>query len=195
MSKNYRNSFPKISMGMRYVIGFVIAQLAGGVLSAQSPAHTFLPVDEGSAVTFKIKNFGINSEGSFKGLQGTIVFDPQHVAADSFDVSVGAASINTDNDMRDEHLRKETYFDVVKWPRIRLVASRVESVDNNGHYRVTGKLTIKGTTREVSFPFLATAVGDDYIFKGSFMIKRRDFGVGGTSSLGNEVTVSLTVLA
>ncbi len=182
-------------MDMRYVIGFVIAQLSAVVSYAQSPPQSFVPVDEASAIAFKIKNFGINSEGSFKGLKGTIFFDPHNPAVDSLDVSIDAASINTDNNMRDDHLRKDTYFDVEKYPRIRFVASRFTAVDANGHFRVTGNLTIKGTTQEISFPFLATPAGDDYIFKGSFTIKRRDFGVGGTSSLGNEVTVSLTVLA
>lgn len=182
---------------MRYVIGFVIAQLAALSSYAQSSgaAHSFLPVDEGSAISFKIKNFGFNTDGSFKGLRGTIVFDPQNVAADSFDVSVDAASVNTDNNMRDDHLRKEAYFDVDKYPRIRFVSSSVVATDAGGHYRITGKLTIKGTTKEISFPFLATAAGDDFIFKGSFTINRRDFDVGGTSSLGNEVTLTLTVLA
>ena len=180
---------------MRNVIGIVITQLATLSLYAQSPGHSFLPVDEGSTISFKIKNFGINSEGSFKGLHGTIVFDPANVAADSFDVSIDAASVNTDNDMRDEHLRNETYFDVKKYPRIRFVSSVVTVVDRNGHYRLTGRLTIKGTTKEISFPFLAAPAGDDYIFKGGFTINRRDFDVGGASTLSNELMVSMTVLA
>jgi polyisoprenoid-binding protein YceI len=180
---------------MRYVIGLVVAQLAMTHAYAQSPGHSFLPVDEGSTVSFKIKNFGINSEGSFKGLRGTIVWDLQDVAADSFDVSIDAASINTDNNMRDEHLRKDAYFDVEKYPRIRLVSTAVTAVGGNGHYKLTGKLTIKSTTKEISFPFLAAPAGDDYIFKGSFTINRRDFDVGGASTLGNDVTVSLRVLA
>jgi polyisoprenoid-binding protein YceI len=175
-------------------MGFVITQLAITSLYAQSPGHSFLPVNEGSTISFKIKNFGINNEGSFKGLQGTILFDPQNAPADSFDVSVDAASVNTDNEMRDEHLRKEAYFDVEKYPRIRFVSSAV-TVDGNGHYKLMGKLTIKRTTKEISFPFLAMPAGDDYIFKGSFTINRRDFDVGGASTLGNEVTLSLTVLA
>jgi polyisoprenoid-binding protein YceI len=97
--------------------------------------------------------------------------------------------------MRDEHLRKEAYFDVEKYPRIRLVSSAIAVVDRNGHYRLTGKLTIKGTTKEISFPFLAASAGEDYIFKGEFSIKRRDFDVGGASTLSNDLTVSLTVLA
>jgi polyisoprenoid-binding protein YceI len=180
---------------MRYVIGFVITQLAITALYAQSPGHSFLSADEGSTISFKIRNFGINSEGSFKGLQGTILFDPQNAVADSFDVSIDAASINTDNNMRDEHLRKEAYFDVEKYPRIRFVSSAVTALDGNGHYKLTGRLTIKSTTKEISFPFLATPAGGDYIFKGGFAINRRDFDVGGASTLGNEVTLSLTVLA
>jgi polyisoprenoid-binding protein YceI len=58
-----------------------------------------------------------------------------------------------------------------------------------------GRLTIKSTTKEISFSFLATPAGGDYIFKGSFTINRRDFDVGGASTLGNDVTLSLTVLA
>jgi polyisoprenoid-binding protein YceI len=180
---------------MRNFMAIVLAQVAMASLHAQTGGHSFLPVDEGSTISFKIKNFGINSEGSFKGLQGTIVFDPQNVGADSFDVSIDAASVNTDNNMRDEHLRKEAYFDVEKYPRIRLVSSAVAVVDRNGHYRLTGKLTIKGTTKEISFPFLAAPAGEDYIFKGEFSIKRRDFDVGGASTLSNDLTVSLTVLA
>jgi polyisoprenoid-binding protein YceI len=176
-------------------MAIVVAQLAMTSLYAQTRGHSFLPVDEGSAISFKIKNFGFNNEGTFKGLQGTIVFDPQNAAADSFDVSIAAASVNTDNNMRDDHLRKDAYFDVEKYPRIRLVSSAVTVVDRNGHYRLTGKLTIKGTTKEISFPFLATPAGEDYIFKGEFSIKRRDFDVGGASTLSNDLTVTLTVLA
>jgi polyisoprenoid-binding protein YceI len=180
---------------MRIAIGFVVLQLAVLYSCAQSPGHSFLPADVGSTIAFKIKNFGINSEGSFKGLSGTIVWDPQNVGVDSFDVSIDAASVNTDNNMRDEHLRKDTYFDVEKYPRIRLVSTAVSLVERHGHYRFMGKLTIKSTTKEISFPFLATPAGDDYIFKGTFTINRRDFDVGGASTLGNDVTVTLTVLA
>src|SRR5579863_5672296 len=132
MSKNCRNWFPKISGAMRQVIGIVVAQLATTLGYAQSPGRSFLPADEGSTISFKIKNFGINSAGSFKGLQGTIIWDPQNAAVDSFDVSIDAASVNTDNGMRDDHLRKDTYFEVEKYPRIRLVSTGVTQVDGNG---------------------------------------------------------------
>jgi len=158
-------------------------------------AQEYKPTDEGSSITFEIKNFGFNTKGSFSGLEGKIIFDPAHLASADFDVSINAASINTDNNMRDNHLKKEAYFDVEKYPRIRFVSSSLTASGKNGHYTLTGKLTIKETTKEIAIPFVATSMGDDYIFKGDFQINRRDYGVGGSSTLSNNLTLSLTVLA
>lgn len=158
-------------------------------------AQQFKPVDQGSAVDFEIKNFGFNTKGSFSGLDGTITWDAKDPGKAAFDVSIGAATINTDNNMRDDHLRKDAYFDVAKYPRIRIVSTSVTGPDRSGHYTFHGKLTIKSTTKEVGFPFIATPTGDDYIFKGEFTINRKDFDVGGSSTISNNLKVSLTVLA
>ena len=158
-------------------------------------AQGYKPADQGSTVSFVIKNFGFNSSGSFSGLDGTIMWDGNSPAQSSFDVSVAAASVNTDNNLRDKHLREDSYFDVEKYPRIRIVSGGIVGPDKSGHYTFNGKLTIKGTTKDISFPFIVTPMGDDLIFKGEFTINRRDFGVGGSSSLSNSLTVSLTVLA
>jgi polyisoprenoid-binding protein YceI len=97
--------------------------------------------------------------------------------------------------MRDDHLKKESYFDVSHYPRIRFVSTGVSPADKSGHYIVTGKLTIKNTTKEISFPFLAIPAGDDYIFKGGFQLNRKDFDIGGSSTVSNNLTVSLAILA
>ena len=120
---------------------------------------------------------------------------PQHLDRCLFDVSIDASSINTDNSMRDDHLKKEAYFDVEKHPRIHFVSTGVTGPNRSGHYTMTGKLTIKDTTKDISFPFIVTALGDDLIFKGDFTINRRDFDIGGGSTISNQLTVSLTVLA
>jgi polyisoprenoid-binding protein YceI len=155
----------------------------------------YKPTDQGSAVNFEIKNFGFNSKGSFSGLDGKITWDPKDPSKAAFDVSISAASINTDNETRDSHLKKESYFDVTTYPRIRLVSASVSGPDGSGHYTFNGKLTMKSTTKDLSFRFIATPMGDDIIFKGDFTINRRDFDVGGSSTLSNNLTVSLTVLA
>ena len=158
-------------------------------------AQLYKPTDQGSVIGFEIKNFGFNTKGTFGGLDGTITWDPKGPEKAVFDVSIGAATINTDNDLRDEHLRKDSYFDTEKYPRIRMVSTGISGPDKSGHYTFNGKLTIKSTTRDISFPFIATPMVDDYIFKGEFSIDRKDFDVGGSSTIANSLKVSLTVLA
>ena len=182
---------------MRYpliLLTFLVTLHCSAQQDTASATPSFRPTDTGSTVTFEIKNFGINTKGSFSGLQGKIVFNPAELAAASFDVSIDAATINTDNDMRDGHLKKESYFDVADYPRIRFVSTKIEAA-GKGRYRVTGNLTIKKTTREISFLFTATPMGGDYIFNGQFTINRRDYEVGGASTISNGLTVFLTVLA
>ncbi|MBS1661688.1 MAG: YceI family protein [Bacteroidetes bacterium] len=158
-------------------------------------SQEYKPADAGSSVGFEIKNLGFNTKGSFTGLDGKIVFDPQDLSKASFDVSIDATSVNTDNSMRDGHLKKDSYFDVEKYPRIKFVSTSVSGPDKSGHYTLSGKLTIKSTTKDIYFPFIATKMGDDYIFKGDFKINRKDFGVGGSSTVSSELTIQLTVLA
>ena len=153
----------------------------------------YKPVDNGSSVQFKIKNFGINTGGSFSGLQGSILFDAAHPEKAVFDVSLNAASVNTGNDMRDNHLREKTYFDSKQFPLIRIVSKSVTTKD--GAFVLSGNLTMKGHTKEISFPFTATQSGDGYLFKGSFTINRKDFEIGGTSTISNSLEVQLNILA
>ncbi len=170
-----------ISVGFCLVINSVFCQ-------------QYAPIDDGSSVKFTLKNFGFNTGGSFSGLKGNIVFDPANVSAAKFDVTIDAASINTENESRDGHLKKEDYFDVANYPHIHFVSSTI-TADKSGSYTVSGSLTIKKTTKEISFPFTATIAGDGIIFKGEFKINRRDFGVGGSSTLSDNVNLSLSVVA
>jgi polyisoprenoid-binding protein YceI len=156
----------------------------------------YAPADQGSTVQFKIKNFGFNVTGSFSGLKGSINFDPNNPAGTSFDVSIDANTINTGIDARDNHLREDSYFDVKNYPQIRFVSDKVtKSSGKDGDYEVSGKLTIKNHTKDISFPFTATAADNGYLFKGQFKINRKDFDVGGSSTISNNLEVSLSVLA
>lgn len=157
-------------------------------------AQQFKPVDEGSEVSFKIKNFGVNVSGKFTGLKGKIVFNPEDFAASEFDVTVDSKSINTGIDQRDNHLRKEEFFDADKYPEIHFVSTKITTSTDKDYLFIFGKLTIKAVTKEVSFPFKATKKGDDYLFEGEFKINRRDYTVGGGSiTMADELTVSLSV--
>ncbi len=153
----------------------------------------YKPVDKGSSVKFEIKNFGLGTDGSFSGLEGTISFDKDHPEEAKFDVSIDANTINTGNGKRDNHLREDSYFDVKKYPRIHFVSTKI-SRSSSGTLTISGKLTIKGQTKDISFPFTAMPNNGCYLFKGSFSINRRDFGVGGSSTISDNLTVELNIV-
>lgn len=159
-------------------------------------AQNYVPADSVSQVNFKIKNFGISVGGSFRGLQGTIVFDPSNLPASRFEVHVDAASVNTGIDMRDEHLRREEYFDVKDYPHIKFTSTRITPGTKSGWLFIFGNLTLKNVTKEINFPFKANRIGEDYVFEGEFKLNRRDFGVGGGSMvMSDNVTISLAIHA
>ncbi len=164
------------------------------VIAVSGVKAQYKPVDKGSTLGFVIQNVGFDVKGSFTGFQGTINFDTQNPAKSSFDVSIDAATVNTDNSLRDEHLKGESYFDVKNYPRIRLVSDKVTQ-SGKGAYTLSGKLTIKNKSQNITFPFTATPAGDDINFKGTFSINRKDFDVGGTSTISNELKVMLNVTA
>jgi len=159
-------------------------------------AQQYKPVDEKSEIKFVIKNFGLNTSGSLTGLKGTINFDPSNPAASSFNVSVDVNTVNTGSDARDNHLKKEEYFDVAKYPEISFVSKKISNSTKEGELFLEGDITIKGVTKSISFPFTATPKGNDYLFEGEFILNRRDFGVGGNSLvMADNLTVSLSVVA
>ena len=165
-------------------------------ISCASFAQTYTVGDAGSSVHFVIKNFGTKTGGDFTGLKGTVVFNPKAVATSSINVSVSSSTVDTDNDARDKHLKKEEYFDVVKYPTLTFVSTKISESTVAGRFFVAGNLTIKGVTKPVQFGFSATASGTGYIFAGEFEINRRDFGVGGNSMvLSDKLKVTLNVTA
>ena len=171
---------------------FSVTFLLVGLLITK--AQQYKPVDEKSEVKFVIKNFGLNTSGSLNGLKGTINFDPANPGASSFNVTVDANSVNTGSDARDNHLRKEEYFNVEKYPVINFVSTTIKK-DQNG-YIVTGNLTIKGVTKSITFPFTVENHDNGIELSGEFSIDRSDFNVGGGSAvLGDNVNVSLKVFA
>jgi polyisoprenoid-binding protein YceI len=153
------------------------------------------PIAKESTIIFTIHNFGFKVTGSLDPPQGDIRFNPDSLSNSYFRVTIKSASINTDNNTRDEHLREEDYFDVKNYPLISFVSGSIRAAGNKGDFIASGKLTIKNNTKDIQLPFTAVKNGDGYLFTGSFKMNRRDFGVGGGSTLSNELTVDIKVLA
>lgn len=183
----------------RYIIlvqitWFVLFQgAAAETLQAQTVMQ---PLESRSTVRFVIRNFGVKVDGTLTGIRGEIVFDPAQPGRARFDVTVQAASIQTGNRMRDDHLRKKDYLDVGQHPEIRIRSTSVTATGDAGVLALDALLTIKGVTRKIRIPFRAIPEGQGFRFTGDFRLNRRDYGVGGSSiSLSDELTIYLEVSA
>ena len=126
--------------------------------------------------------------GAFNEFEGTAVFDAADPSATAVTVRIQAASIDTRNADRDGHLRSNDFFDMETYPEIRFASTSVERVDDVT-YRVTGDLTIKGTTKPVSVDFEYSGAATDPFgnerigFEGSTTVNRKDWGVNWNAAL------------
>ncbi len=146
-----------------------------------------------SSISFQIKNLGFMTHGTFSGLQADINFDPAKPEASSINATIDANTVNTDNDMRDNHLREDTYFDVAKYPKITLKSVSLKHKSGNNYDGQFG-LTIKDKTQTVDMPFTYTEAGNTGEFKGILKIKRTDFNVGTSSMvMSNDVEIDIDV--
>jgi polyisoprenoid-binding protein YceI len=143
--------------------------------------------------------------GRFGAVTGTITVDENDPKNAKIDVNVDVTSIDTRQEMRDNHLRSADFFDVENHPVMHFVSKRIEG-DVTKSFKVIGDLTIRGTTREVSLD--ATLEGratdpwgnDRAGFSATGKLNRRDFGLvwnqaleAGGVAVGDEVKLTLDV--
>ena len=165
-------------------------------LIKDSHSQVLSPIDAESSIEFSIKNFGMQTKGTIKGLQGKIEFNTQKLATSYFNVSLDANSVNTNNSSRDKHLKKSDYFDVAKHPTITFTSTKISTTATANTYVVEGNLTLKGITKFISFNFVPTPQKNGYLFTGFIKINRRDFSIGGSSLvLSDNLSIQLSVIA
>jgi polyisoprenoid-binding protein YceI len=167
-------------MGKRIVVSFLLILLAATfALSQQTyvvdPAHT--------NVGFSAKHLVISTvSGRFKDFTGTIVYDEKNIANSSVTGTINSGSIDTGNQDRDNHLKSADFFDAEKYPEITFKSTKVEKSGDGA--KVTGQLTIRGVTKEVTFP--ANVIGPIDapggskkigISAGPLTINRQDYGI------------------
>jgi polyisoprenoid-binding protein YceI len=143
------------------------------------PAH--------SSVEFQVKHMGLATvKGFFSEFEGSL-----EVAEDgstSASGTVKAATISTRSDQRDEHLRSPDFFDAETYPELSFQSTAIEQLDEET-YRITGDLTIHGTTKEIVFegvtqgvdqdPWGNTRIGLEVVGQ----IERSDFGLNWNQAL------------
>jgi polyisoprenoid-binding protein YceI len=145
-----------------------------------------------SMVTFKIKNAGIGVDGSFKEYTATVQFDPKNLGASHIEGKIKTKSINTGINGRDNHLRKEEFFNVDKYPEINFKSTTIKQ--QGAVYLITGKLTIKDVTKEVSLPLKQSQNGTLEVYESSLTINRLDYHVGEDSwTMSDEVLITIKI--
>jgi len=146
-----------------------------------------------STVTFKIKNAGFYVDGYLKGFEGKVIFSSKALSGSSIEASIKTETINTGSKSRDNHLRKEDYFHVEKYPKMTMKSKRLAS-SQSGDFIGYFDLTIRDITKEVKIPFTYKESSGVGTFKANFTINRRDYGVGDNSMvLGDMVIVDVEI--
>jgi polyisoprenoid-binding protein YceI len=161
------------------------------------PAH--------SAAHFSVRHLMIsNVRGEFTKLSGSALIDPADPAKSSVEITIQAASLNTREPQRDEHLRSADFFDVANHPTLTFRSKRIEALGAE-NFKLTGDLTIRGVTKQVTFDVEGptTSVKDPWgsIRAGvtaSAKINRKDFGLAwnalteaGGVVVGDEVKITI----
>jgi polyisoprenoid-binding protein YceI len=159
-----------------------------------------------SSANFSIRHMMIAKvHGGFTKLSGSLRLDRKDIAKSSIEAVIDAASIDTRESKRDEHLRSADFFDVAKFPSITFKSNNVQQ-DGEG-LQVLGDLTIHGVTKEVAL----TVEGMDSEMKDPWgnvklgasattKIKRKDFGLTWNAALeaggvlvGDDVSITLDI--
>ena len=170
---------------MKNIIAAIAFLITGTCAFAQTKGNI-----TNAKISFELKNLGFKTGGVIGGVQGNIAFDPAKLATSKIEAAADINTINTDNDMRDEHLKKPEYFDAQKYPKMSLSSVSFKNKSGNS-YIGQFNLTIKGVTKAVDVPFNYAEIATGSVFKGSFKINRRDFGVGGNSmTMSDMVTIN-----
>jgi polyisoprenoid-binding protein YceI len=161
-----------------------------------------------SRIGFAAKHAMVTTvRGQFNTYTGEIHLDEDNVANSTARLEIDAASVDTGNEQRDDHIRNADFFEVEKHPKITFVSTSAEQ-KNDHDFVLHGDLTIRGKTLPVSIDFEKTGAAVDpwgnfrVGFEGKTKIDRTDWGVSfnaplGTGGLviGEKVTLEFDIAA
>ncbi|WP_077325687.1 YceI family protein [Virgibacillus siamensis] len=162
-----------------------------------------------SELGFQIKHMMISkAKGAFNDFEAVIEADVDDLSDSTVELTIDAASIDTRNKDRDDHLRSGDFFEVEKYPKITFKATDIKKKSDN-LYDVTGDLTIKDTTKPVSVDVTFEGQSKDPMsgntvagFSGTAKFSRKEFGLTWNAAVetggvlvGDEVKVNFEIEA
>ena len=193
-------------MRLDRIVLFVAAASTLVSTAALAKTETYTLDPGHTRAVFKVRHIFTRVPGYFKTVEGTLQYDNEKLERSSVDVTIQAASIFTDNEKRDNHLRSEDFFWVEKHPTLTFKSKKV--VPGKGDaFEIVGDLTIRGNTRPVVLAGTYEGIfpdpwgGTRVAFIASTTISRRDFGVNfdgpflGIGQVGDEVAIEIAIEA
>jgi len=182
----------------------LLLTLALTVLWAADPADTAVTrykIDKAhSALLWKIKHLGVSyTHGRFNEFTGSFAIDDANLKNAAVEIDISADSIDSNDEGRDKHLRSKDFFNVDEHPSITFESTAITKADDDT-YRVAGKFTLLGVTKEVVLRMTKVGEAKDpwgnyrMGFDGEVVIKRSDFGMKTMlEGIGDEVRITLGV--
>lgn len=193
------NSFAPLGLSAAMLIGGAPPSLAQVTAWQIDPAH--------SAAQFTVRHLMIaNVKGEFSKVSGVVNLDGRDITKSFAEVTIDTTTVNTGEPKRDAHLRSADFFDVERYPTMTFRSKRITPA-GEGKFKMTGDLTIRGVTREVTFdvegptPAIRDPWGNARAgATATARIYRKDFNVlwnatidGGGVVVGDEVTITMDV--
>lgn len=136
-----------------------------------------------SSVTFRASHVGISSLwGRFDDISGSFSYDAGNVGASRISVKIDPASINTNHEARDTHLKTADYLDVAKFPQAGFESTHIMAA-GEGKLHVMGNFTLHGVTKEISFEAVKTGEGETPFgdtrvgFEAETTLNTQDYGI------------------
>ena len=185
------------------VLALPVAALPAAAQTAAAQTVDTYTIDAvHSNVGFRIRHLVSKTAGRFGGIQGKVLVDTKDITKSSVTVSIDTATISTNSEARDNHLKSEDFFDVAKFPAITFQSTTVAQVAE-GKLNVTGTFTMHGVAKTITIPVsnLGTTAGmkpGSVVagFEGAITLKRSDYGMSKMiGPLGDEVEVTLNIEA
>ena len=154
---------------------------------------------EKSSLSFVSKQMGVPVEGKFRKFDARLVVDPAKPEAGKVQLDIDLASIDAGSKDADDEVKSKNWFNVALFPKASFVSTSVK-VLGGGKYEALGKLTLKGTTRDISVPFAVKADAAGALFEGGFTLKRLQFKIGegvwgDTDTVADDVQIRFKVFA
>jgi polyisoprenoid-binding protein YceI len=180
------------SNSLRFIASslFTLGVVSAGVTHAQ---QKLIPAQ--SEITFTSKQMGVPVDGKFKRFEAQMNFDPKKPETSKVNFTVDLLSVDIGNTETERELTKPGWFDSAKVPAATFSSGAIKSV-GAAKYEVSGKLVIKGQSRDVVVPITLAQSAGTTTARGEFTIKRLEFKIGDgdwndLSLVANEVIVKV----